>query len=128
MDLGPPSAVEQAALLEAGWSRIHGATERIEAHRRVNRDAGRHLIFLNTRGAEEDFRELAGDNTVGEPSSGSGPPSDADTDELNQWYELKAEENAETRALVTEARADEQVQGEAFETRRMESNDTRSMK
>ena len=72
-----------------------------------------------------DFRNLAGDGcrTVGEPSESVV----SDASDLSQLLAVRREETAEMRAFITEMEAIDEAQGEAFETRRMESNDTRSM-
>ena len=124
MDLDPPSAVEHAALLEAGWRRVHCATERLVAHKHSNRVALRELVEEERLRVDDDFRNLAGDGcrTVGEPSESVV----SDASELSQLYGVVREETAEMRAFITEMEAEEEAQGEAFETRRMESNDARS--
>ena len=126
MDLDPPSAVEQSALLAAGWRRVHCATERLVAHKHSNRVALRELVEGERLRVDADFRNLDGDGcrTIGEPSSQC---EISDSSEVSQMLAVRRDETAERRAFITEMEAREEAQGEAFEARRMESNDTRSM-
>ena len=126
LDLDPPSAAEQSELLAAGWRRVHLSTERLAAHKHSNRVALRELVEEERLRVDDDFRNLAGDGcrTIGEPS----PQSEiSDSSELSQRYAVLRDEVAERRAFITEMEALDEAQGEAFEARRMESNDTRSM-
>ena len=87
----------------------------------ADRVAMRELIWDEHLRVDADYRNLIGQTpTVGEPSSRSDI---SDSSELSQAYAVKRDETAERMAFVAEMEGLEEAQGEAFEARRMESND-----
>ena len=109
MDLDPPSAVEQSALLDAGWRRIHGATERLHSHKRANRRAFGDLVEKERLRVDDEYRELIGCRTIGEPSSSGS--SVADSSQLSQMCDVMREETVEMAAFSAEMKAEEEAQG-----------------